>query len=292
MKLHTVFVTYNRLELTKQAIQSYLDTVTVPFTLVVMDNGSTDGTADWVRSRIHPEWSMAGMEVWVHEFFENMYPGYATNFGWSRAFDDATHLHRADNDFKFLPGWCDEVEARFDVNPRLGQLGLRTGDEELWVDHNTGGNCVIRRELWDEGIRWDERPWPEIKPAGYTEDSYFSPEVIRMGWEWGRVTTPCIQSLSHEDPEDPYYRKSWADRGIDICDRTQPRPPHDQRPGTMVRRGRQVVLQDGEGRRRRDHLRRSTSPPAAKPGTKGSERARGDYILLSADDITYLRWLV
>ena len=33
MKLHTVFITYNRLELTKQAIASYLETVSVPFTM-------------------------------------------------------------------------------------------------------------------------------------------------------------------------------------------------------------------------------------------------------------------
>ena len=92
MKLHTVFLTYNRLELTKQAIESYLDTVTVPYTYLVIDNCSQDGTKEWLNSFDHP-----------YEFLtRNRYPGYATNQGWTRAPDDATHLQRADNDFAFL----------------------------------------------------------------------------------------------------------------------------------------------------------------------------------------------
>ena len=46
MKLHTVFITYNRLELTKRAIASYLETVSVSVLgFMVVDNGSTDGTS-------------------------------------------------------------------------------------------------------------------------------------------------------------------------------------------------------------------------------------------------------
>jgi len=48
LKLHTVFITYNRLELTKRTIESYLETVTLPFSLWVVDNASTDGTQEWI----------------------------------------------------------------------------------------------------------------------------------------------------------------------------------------------------------------------------------------------------
>jgi glycosyltransferase involved in cell wall biosynthesis len=218
MKLHTVFITYNRLELTKQAIESYLETVTVPWTASIVDNGSTDGTEEWFFDRFNEE------PIGFTALGENKYPGFAANLGWGFAFNWAdgvdyptpTHLHRADNDFIFLPGWCDEVERMFDANPRLGQLGMRTDEEEFFNGRNVGGNCVIRRELWDEGLRYDERPWPKIarKVPGYTEDSYMSPKVLRMGWEWDRVERPCIQSISYEDPADPYYQQTWADRGI------------------------------------------------------------------------------
>jgi glycosyltransferase involved in cell wall biosynthesis len=204
MKIHTVFITYNRLHLTEQAIDTYLNTVSVPFTYVVMDNCSDDGTKEWLNTWDHP----------YESFTRNMYPGFACNRGWERAPDDATHLHRADNDFVFRSGWCKEVERCFVENPMLGQLGMRTNEQEDWNGHNVGGNNIIRRELWDAGLRYDERPWPEIKTVGYSEDSFMSPAVARMGWEWGRVEKVCIQPIGEESPDDDYYKKSWADRKI------------------------------------------------------------------------------
>ena len=209
MKLHTVFITYNRLELTKRAIESFLDTTEAPWDFWVVDNDSEDGTAEWLKENVRN----------FILFSDNLYPGAAANTGWHLAPDDATHLHRADNDHIFLPGWCEEVERVFQSN-KVGQVGLRTAAEEQYAKFNTGGNCVIRRELWDAGLRWDERTWPQLRDEigpGITEDSLMSPAVVRMGYTWTRVRKPCIQPISPETPDDPdwpYYRKAWADRGI------------------------------------------------------------------------------
>jgi glycosyltransferase involved in cell wall biosynthesis len=216
MNIHTVMVTYNRLELTRRAIKSYLATVQGPWSLTVVDNGSTDGTEDWLKWFIIDS---GDAEIRLILLGQNKYPGYATNRGWELsdvAVHDVALLHRADNDFVFLEGWEEHVRLMFSANPRLGQLGLRTDDEELHNPHNVGGNCVIRKQLWDEGLRYDERPWPKIaaKVPGYTEDSFLSPAVAKMGWEWGRVTQPCIRPISSEDPEDPYYIQTWTDRGM------------------------------------------------------------------------------
>jgi len=214
MKLHTVFITYNRLELTKQALFSYLETVSVPHTAAVVDNGSTDGTREWLGSS---EASGTGLPLFLPD---NHYPGFASNFGWEMAPRDATHLHRADNDHVFLPGWCEAVEYEFQPE-KVGLVGLRTSEEELHARSNTGGNCVIRRSLWDEGLRWDERTWPELRDqmgAGITEDSLMAPSVLKMGYRWTRVRRPCIVPISSElpdsDPDWPYYLKSFRDRGI------------------------------------------------------------------------------
>jgi glycosyltransferase involved in cell wall biosynthesis len=205
VKIHTVFVTHNRLDLTKQALFSYLETVSVPHSYCVVDNASTDETPRWLLNTIDD----------VHLLKENRYPGYATNLGWSHAPADATHFHRADNDYGFLPGWCEEVAKRFRA-VQLGQLGLRTDIQEPGADSNVGGNCVIRRELWDAGLRYDETPWPEM-PPGITEDSFFSPHVEKMGWNWARVRKQCIYELEEvyaDTNTDPYYEKSWGDRHI------------------------------------------------------------------------------
>lgn len=201
--LHSVIVSFNRLELFKQCYQSYKDTVSIPHSLVVVDNASDRETMDWIVDHVTEQ---------VIILSENKYPGYACNRGWELAPKEATLLHRSDNDFMFLPGWCENILAAF-KKPSTGQVGLRTDREELKARSNVGGNNVIRRELWDRGLRYDERPWGEY-PPGWTEDSLLSPEVERLGYGWTRVKEPSIQSLSREDPSDEYYQRSWAVRGI------------------------------------------------------------------------------
>jgi glycosyltransferase involved in cell wall biosynthesis len=202
--IHTVFISYNRLELTKAAVASYLETVSLPYDYTIVDNGSDDGTQEWLVESFHP-FILLG---------ENRYPGYACNRGWEHSRADAVFLHRADNDFSFLPGWCEEVMRVFET-AKVGQVGLRTGPEEMHAAHNVGGNCVIRRTLWDRGLRYDERPWPEY-PPGWSEDSFLSPAVAEMGYTWTRVKQPCIVSLASGDMNDPYYQRSYGDRRIDV----------------------------------------------------------------------------
>ena len=206
MKLHTVMVTYNRLESTKQSIASYLDTVQVPYTLAVVDNGSDEDTLQWLSD----QWTLGVIDELLL-LGENKYPGFAINRGWEDAPRGTTHLHRADNDWTFLPGWCHQVERAF-RDPKVGQVGLRTQREEPVV-YNVGGNNVIRRELWDAGLRYDERPWTEL-PAGHSEDTYLSPAVNAMGYEWVRVRQPCIRGNSVESHDDPYYQASYRARRI------------------------------------------------------------------------------
>lgn len=206
MKIHTCIISYNRLHLTKQAVESYEKTVTLPHTMMVIDNASTDGSREWLERQ------MGDGRFPVLFCEENRYPGYACNRGWEQTPDDADFLQRADNDWIFLPGWCDEVEERFQ-DPNLGQLGLRTDEMDGYNKSNVAGDCVIRRRLWDDGLRWDERPWTEY-PPGHSEDSYMSPTVLAYGYSWTRVKRPCIRAISDESPDDPYYIKSWADRRI------------------------------------------------------------------------------
>lgn len=215
MHLHSAIISFNRLDLLKQCYHSYKETVSVPYTLVIVDNRSDNSTRQWLSREVSPHDKVIFLE-------HNRFPGYACNRGWETMPEETTLLHRSDNDFVFLPKWCDEVIRMFEQYPKLGQIGLRTGEEELYNGHNVGGNNVIRRKLWDAGLRYDERTWPQIaaKVPGYTEDSFFSPRVKKMGWEWGRVQQSCIRPISNEDPTHPdfdreYYERTWADRGIE-----------------------------------------------------------------------------
>jgi glycosyltransferase involved in cell wall biosynthesis len=115
-------VTYNRLEYTKKAVESWLDT-TKDADLVIVDNGSTDGTREWILKEGLP-----------HIFNDrNLFPGAATNIGWHagmKIFGKPDLLHRSDNDVEYLPGWREEVEEKFEQMPTLGQLGLLNAIED------------------------------------------------------------------------------------------------------------------------------------------------------------------
>lgn len=208
-KIHTTFITYNRLELTKQAIASYIENTSWPYTLSVVDNASSDGTQEWLVSE-----QQAGRIHDVILLDENMYPGYACNRGWELAPEDAVILHRADNDFVFLPNWCDEIAWAFGHIRRLGQLGLRSREVEK-SKVNVGGNCLIPKPLWDRGLRWDERPWPQLAEEvgpGWTEDSLLSQRIQQLGFKWGRARASVVEPISQDDPDDDYYKQTWRDR--------------------------------------------------------------------------------
>ncbi len=203
-RLLTVLVSYNRPELLERTVTSYLDTVTMKHSLVIIDNGSDEETTRWLHGIRRMGW------CGVTFLSENKYPGYATNFGWSTHAPavNPTLLHRSDNDVEYLPGWCDEVAERFE-NPRLGQLGLRTLEEE--GPHNAvGGNCVLRREVWDAGVRYPDGPWGQV----VHEDGHLSPMVNAAGWHWARVLTPCIVHIGVADMADPYYQETMRVRGL------------------------------------------------------------------------------
>ena len=203
MRVHTVFVSYNRLDLLQRTISSYLETATHPFiSAEVVDNGSDEETIQWLHDHC---------PLLVTYLGTNRYPGYATNVGFSHAPPTVGFLHRSDNDMEYLPGWPEAVRERFG-DAMVGQVGLRTTEEELGCDTNVGGTAVFRKRLWDDGLRYREDPWEKL--GGHTEDYWISLEVKAMGWRWTRVTRPCVVHIATGDLDDPYYQKSYGVRGI------------------------------------------------------------------------------
>jgi hypothetical protein len=196
----TVVVSYKRPDLLRQTLTSYLETVTGRYRLLVVDNGGCDEALDVV--------SRLGVTVMALD--SNYYPGDATNRGWDWLAElEPDYLHRSDNDVQFLPGWCDEINRRFEQNPNLGQLGLRTLEEE-GAHPNVGGNCVVPLRVFRE-VRWREEGWA---PGSPTEDYFFSADVLLAGYEWARVETPCIVHHGNGSPQtDPYYAETWAAKG-------------------------------------------------------------------------------
>lgn len=230
MKLLIVLVTYNRLPYTKKTLRALWDTIEVPYYLVVVDNNSTDGTREYLEKLVPRN---RADKIILNP--DNYYPGKATNIGWAeglKEYPDATHLMRLDNDMHLDKGWDIAVEEYFKRIPELGQLGL---DHEA-IEHPkatlrvmdingkklnpwpgcVGGPNIIRRKIWDMGLRYKELMWNDGRNSPLQEDSQFSKAIQSIGYLTGHMTEDLARTFAnesnwHEFPE--YYRQTMGDRG-------------------------------------------------------------------------------
>lgn len=242
MKLLITLITHNRLEYTQRTLKSLAKTLNHPVSITIVDNNSTDGTQKFIRAfalkPIYWGFPAGFMDSILNP--ENFYPGKACNIGWAEGLKrcpDATHLMRCDNDMEFAPGWMTKAEDYFNKMPILGQLGLDytalegyNGNPDylstidgktvnMWPG-NVGGPCIITREAWDRGARYDESPWyheGDGKPTAQ-EDVKFSFLMHRMGYIYGHATDKLAWTFATPETwgEYPdYYKKTMSERGYE-----------------------------------------------------------------------------
>lgn len=234
MKLLIVLVTYQRLSYTKRTLRALWGTIEVPYYLVCVDNNSSDGTQEYLKSL-----KSRGRVDKVILNPDNYYPGKACNIGWGeglKEYPEATHLMRLDNDMHLEKGWDYAAQEYFEAMPSLGQLGIeheaienpRAAGHEITIKGktinrfpgNVGGPNIISRQVWDKGLRYDESKWQAMAKNIPTpqEDTKFSREIEQAGFLMGHMSeklawTFANKSNWHEFPE--YYTKTMTERGYD-----------------------------------------------------------------------------
>ncbi len=232
MKLLIVLITYNRLAYTRRTLRELWATIEVPYYLVIVDNNSSDGTQQYLKNLVPRH---RADKVILNP--DNYYPGKATNIGWAeglKEYPEATHLMRLDNDMHLARGWDLAAEDYFKKIPELGQLGL---DHEA-IEHPkaalrimsingkdlnpwpgcVGGPNIIRRSLWEAGLRYPELMWNDGRNSPMQEDSKFSKLIKDKGYLVGHMTEDLSRTFAnesnwHEFKE--YYQKTMKDRGYD-----------------------------------------------------------------------------
>lgn len=227
MKLLIALITFNRLAYTQRTLRSLLKTIELPYYLVVIDNFSTDGTVEYLKK--HEKRNKIDKIIFNPK---NYYPGKACNIAWSeglKEYPQATHLMRLDNDMEFERGWDLKAEEYFKKIDRLGQLGLDWlgGENHVPQFYNgmglvewpgcVGGPSILRKEIFESGIRYDETPWEGTR-SKLQEDARFSRRLLNDGWLVGhmeeKLSWTFAQPATWADYPD-YYRKSFYDRGYD-----------------------------------------------------------------------------
>lgn len=239
MRVAACVISHERLPLTLLAISAFVERTPASFSLVVVDSGSSAAVSDFLHDAIYEDEGFAAglgaqQEIRYIRSVENIYPGRACNAGWECALvalGGADVLVRLDNDIEVLDGWAATLEQALADFPEVGQFGLldmrdeggprklRTGPSGLRIDvgwHNVGGPCAVRPEVWDAGLRWDERTWLQYGRRRCGEDGAFSRGVRGLDWRIAHIYEPIAVHHGHDWGAYPdYYTRTAVERGYD-----------------------------------------------------------------------------
>jgi hypothetical protein len=181
--LSTVLLSFNRPDLLRRTLESYLATVSVPYELIIVDNNSDETTRQLIAemSERHPT-------IEAILLAENL-GGAAINLGVAQS--RGHYIHISENDLEYLPGWDQTLLTKLEVFPKLGQLSVvASGSHEVrpWtVDgltvhlarHNVMTPSVMPREVYEAGVRWTTRGEGNVL---FPADGRFSHSVKEHGY--------------------------------------------------------------------------------------------------------------
>lgn len=133
-RVSLVMAVFNQLPLTRACLESLRPT-TVPFELVVVDNGSTDGTAEFVRQFPYP------FPFRHHRNGENLGLIRALNQGWRLAQGEVVCFLHNDTEMR-EPRWLERLIAALAGDRGAGLAGLY-GARRLRRDGRYVGRTIV-----------------------------------------------------------------------------------------------------------------------------------------------------
>lgn len=228
-----VVVTYNRLEYSRQCLQSVLDNTDVPFEVIVVDNGSTDGTPDWLTELK----ARHGEKIRLIFNDVNLGCAVAYNQGFKQAAGDP--ICRVDNDVILPEGWASSFMRIWDAHPDLGMLttDLETEPREhpervgvfrphltyftqtVWHDAGLGSWCMAHRRSMFEQIGYYRTDFGLI----VMNDTDLEKRAQNAGYRLGTVSGLRVghlwQMASDEEQAYNYWKIEEQRRQVEVWNR-------------------------------------------------------------------------
>jgi glycosyltransferase involved in cell wall biosynthesis len=189
MLANITIVTHNRRDLTIRTLDSLLAKTRGRFVVNIVDNGSRDGTGEYLSS-------LAGADnVRIHLLRRNMGVAVAANLGWAAV--RAPYYVKIDNDVEILEGtWLERLLSTMRRNPAIGMAGYRLcnwphrreivalPDGERFISSETcNGGCAAIPEAVHERLGF----WVEDYGRYGFEDQDYSARVTGLGLLAGYV---------------------------------------------------------------------------------------------------------
>ena len=206
--------TFNRLNYTKQCIDSILETTTdsIPFMITVIDNGSADGTPDYLKE-IRKEEKIDTLIL----LKENIGIAKAQNIGW-KMFEDVEYYIKLDNDILIHKAeWLSEMITILENTGKIGALGYQCADDRAnypividgSVEYRTkngnigGALFCVPKHVKDKIGFWNEN----IQKSYGEEDAAYGWRITCAGYlNSYMIDTNAITHLP-DRAEDINYRK-------------------------------------------------------------------------------------
>lgn len=117
-----MIVTFNRLSLTKQTLDNLFQTTTYPFNLIFVDNGSKDGTIQYIKDFCDMQKSEYYLGYKIQSNENNL--GIAVGRNQALQIADGNWLVTLDNDVLLPNNWLNEAIDVITKNPRFGMIGV------------------------------------------------------------------------------------------------------------------------------------------------------------------------
>lgn len=111
-----VILTLNQWDYTQQCLESVFTYSTVPFEVIIVDNGSTDGTRDHLRA-------LASKEPRLRVVFNEANMGFAHGCNQGIAMAEGDVVVLLNNDTVVTEGWLEGLIRPMQENPRIGAVG-------------------------------------------------------------------------------------------------------------------------------------------------------------------------
>lgn len=227
VKISSIILNWNRLPLLKRTIESYLATAPEGYELFIVDNGSSDGSREYLE-KLHQE--KGGFDLVLLE--ENV-GGKAVNALLPRC--QGSLIQFIENDQEFIPGWFDYVERSFANFPELGQLSLFAPvptDDEAWeakpchlvfaVDdflYQAHANCGFSSVLRASMVREHNIEISNVSEETeylFPDDGKLSKDVKEAGFFCAHSKNYFVRNLGHFveefERDNDYYRKNYQSK--------------------------------------------------------------------------------